>query len=128
MSLLSVENLRITFQQDGQRVEAVRGVTFHIKAGETVALVGESGSGKSLTALSTVSLLPDAAEVSGEVRYRGEGLIRGEINFICGPKAGNSLFIHAPDFGIFDGKQNVTIFVGKQDRLTERRNKSLVVV
>ena len=75
MSLLSVENLRITFQQDGRRIEAVRGVSFHIEAGETVALVGESGSGKSLTALSTVSLLPDAAEVSGEVRYRGEGLI-----------------------------------------------------
>jgi len=75
MSLLSVENLRITFQQDGRRIEAVRGVSFHIEAGETVALVGESGSGKSLTALTTVSLLPDAAEVSGEVRYRGEGLI-----------------------------------------------------
>jgi|GEM_PF-4791788 len=37
MSLLSVENLRITFQQDGRRIEAVRGVSFHIEAGETVA-------------------------------------------------------------------------------------------
>jgi microcin C transport system ATP-binding protein len=40
-------------------------------AGETVALVGESGSGKSVTALSTVALLPDSAEVTGSVTYSG---------------------------------------------------------
>ncbi len=74
MSLLSVNNLHVTFHQDGRKIEAVRGVSFHVAAGETVALVGESGSGKSLTALSTVALLPDAAEVSGEVCYRDEVL------------------------------------------------------
>ncbi len=43
--------------------------------GETVALVGESGSGKSVTALSTVGLLPDSAAVSGSVRYMGREMV-----------------------------------------------------
>ncbi|PRX38375.1 microcin C transport system ATP-binding protein [Meinhardsimonia xiamenensis] len=73
--LLQVRDLWVRFRQDGRETEAVRGVSFHVEKGETVALVGESGSGKSVTALSTVSLLPDSARVEGSVRYRGEELI-----------------------------------------------------
>ncbi|MDO5755926.1 MAG: ABC transporter ATP-binding protein [Rhodobacterales bacterium] len=75
MSLLEVENLTIAFRQDGKRIEAVHGVSFTVDRGETVALVGESGSGKSVTALSTVSLLGDSAEVGGSVRYDGQEMI-----------------------------------------------------
>lgn len=67
--VLVVENLSIAFRQDGASRPAVRGVSFAVGRGETVALVGESGSGKSVTALSTVGLLPDSAEVSGSIRY-----------------------------------------------------------
>ena len=42
-------------------------ISFNIKEGETVAIVGESGSGKSVTALSTVNLLPDNARVEGSI-------------------------------------------------------------
>ena len=75
MSLLSVENLNVGFRQDGQMVQAVRGVSFTLAKGETLALVGESGSGKSVTALSTVSLLGDTAQVTGSVRYAGQEMI-----------------------------------------------------
>ncbi|MFN3613368.1 MAG: ABC transporter ATP-binding protein [Rubrimonas sp.] len=71
MSLLSVENLRVRFGA----TEAVRGVSFAIGEGEVVALVGESGSGKSITALSTVRLLPSSAETSGVVRWQGRDML-----------------------------------------------------
>ncbi len=75
MSLLTVENLRIAFRQDGVETLAVKGVNFAVEKGETVAIVGESGSGKSITALSTVALLPDSARVSGSVTYGGTQMI-----------------------------------------------------
>ena len=71
MSLLRVRDLSVTFRQDGRTVPAVRGVSFDLAAGETVALVGESGSGKSVTALSTVGLLPDSARVDGSITFEG---------------------------------------------------------
>jgi microcin C transport system ATP-binding protein len=75
MSLLDVRDLRVTFLQDGRRIEAVKGVSFTVGKGETVALVGESGSGKSVTALSTVGLLGDNAEVSGGITYGGRQMV-----------------------------------------------------
>jgi len=72
---LDVRNLVVGFRQDGKITQAVKGVSFTVGRGETVALVGESGSGKSVTALSTVSLLGESAEVGGSVLYNGEEMI-----------------------------------------------------
>ena len=74
-TVLDVRDLGIRFRQDGRIIDAVKGVSFTIGKGETVALVGESGSGKSVTALATVSLLPDSAEVTGSVRYNGAEMV-----------------------------------------------------
>ena len=56
--LLQVRNLSVAFHVGERTVEAVRGVSFDIAKGETLALVGESGSGKSVSALSILQLLP----------------------------------------------------------------------
>ncbi len=73
--VLQVEGLTVSFRQDGKTIPAVRGVSFSVAKGETVALVGESGSGKSVTALSTVGLLPDSASVTGSVTYQGRQMV-----------------------------------------------------
>ena len=70
--VLSIRDLTVAF---GAAPPAVKGVSLDLAAGETMALVGESGSGKSVTALSTVRLLPAEARVTGEVLYRGENLL-----------------------------------------------------
>ncbi|MBZ4024047.1 microcin ABC transporter ATP-binding protein [Rhodobacter sp. TJ_12] len=76
--VLSVENLRVTFTQEGRQIPAVKGVSFTVAKGETVALVGESGSGKSVTALSTVALLGGNAQTQGSVRYLGREMVGAE--------------------------------------------------
>jgi len=73
--ILEVRDLTVAFRSEGRRSVAVRGVSFTVNRGETVALVGESGSGKSVTALSTVRLLGDAAETTGSIRYEGRELV-----------------------------------------------------
>ena len=75
--LLEVKDLSVTFGAGDKAVRAVRGVSFDIKRGETVALVGESGSGKSVTALSVLQLLPypAASHPTGSIRFQGKELV-----------------------------------------------------
>ncbi|HAU29468.1 MAG TPA: microcin ABC transporter ATP-binding protein [Rhodospirillaceae bacterium] len=75
--VLEVENLSVDFCLPGHTVHAVRGASFSVAKGETLAIVGESGSGKSVTALSILQLLPYpmAQHPSGSIRLRGEELM-----------------------------------------------------
>ena len=72
--VIEVKELKVCFRLDkGVVVDAVRGVSFHIDKGETVALVGESGSGKSVTAMSLMRLIENAGGeiVGGDISLRG---------------------------------------------------------
>jgi microcin C transport system ATP-binding protein len=75
--LLEVRDLSVNFGTGDKAVRAVRGVSFDIERGETVALVGESGSGKSVTALSVLQLLayPAASHPTGSIRFQGKELV-----------------------------------------------------
>jgi len=75
--LLQVRDLSVSFGRPPNETCAVRGASFTIDRGETLALVGESGSGKSVTALSILQLLPYplAHHPSGSITFRGEEII-----------------------------------------------------
>src|SRR6476620_6808944 len=75
--LLDLQNLNIAFETDRGQVRPVRGVSFSIFPGQTVALVGESGCGKSVTALSILRLIPQppGRVLGGEVRLEGRDLL-----------------------------------------------------
>lgn len=73
--LLEVRDLTVTFPTDAAPIAAVRGIDYHVAAGEVVAMVGESGSGKSAAAMAVMGLLPEYAAVSGAVCLHGQPLL-----------------------------------------------------
>jgi oligopeptide transport system ATP-binding protein len=75
---LSVKDLRVSFRTYAGEVEAVRGATFDVRLGETLAIVGESGSGKSVAARSIMRLNPEANTLirGGEILFEGEDLLK----------------------------------------------------
>ena len=75
--LLQVRDLQVDFATPSGVMHAVRGVSFDIDRGETLALVGESGSGKSVSALSVLQLLPYpmARHPGGSIRFEGTELV-----------------------------------------------------
>ena len=69
--LLQIEDLAVDFLADEGLVQAVRGVSFTVERGQTVALVGESGSGKTVISQAILGILPQSARIS-----RGKILLR----------------------------------------------------
>jgi len=110
--LLEVKDLAVSFQTYFGEVEAVRGVSFHVDKGETVALVGESGCGKSVTANSIMQLLPmpPAFYKNGQIIFEGEDIVKKsdkEMQKIRGNKI--SMIFQDPMTSL-----NPTMKIGKQ--------------
>jgi microcin C transport system ATP-binding protein len=76
--LIDVKNLSVAFRTGKTDSLAVKGVSFHINKGETVALVGESGSGKTVSALSILKLLayPAASHPTGQIVFEGRDILQ----------------------------------------------------
>jgi peptide/nickel transport system ATP-binding protein len=75
--LLSVEQLQTHFATSDGINRAVDGVSFHVNAGETLAIVGESGCGKSVTAMSILRLIPEPpGKIAGAIKFQGKDLLK----------------------------------------------------
>jgi ABC-type microcin C transport system duplicated ATPase subunit YejF len=76
-NLLEVTDLAVTFASQEGRVQAVDGISFGIREGETVGLVGESGCGKSISALAILGLvrMMSNSTVTGKVEFMGRDLL-----------------------------------------------------
>lgn len=92
-TLLKVDDLHVSFDTYAGEVRAVRGVSFHIDRGETLAIVGESGSGKSVTAQATMRLSADRQirYKNGSISFSGKEILKlkeKELQHIRGSEIG----------------------------------------
>ena len=84
-TILTVRDLRVSFRAYGGTVQAVRGISFDLRRGETMAIVGESGSGKSVTSKAIMGILPNNASVdAGSIMYDGIDLAHAPENVMHG--------------------------------------------
>ncbi|MBV9447213.1 MAG: ABC transporter ATP-binding protein [Streptosporangiaceae bacterium] len=90
MALLEVEDLQVSFPTADGLVQAVRGISYHVEAGQTLGIVGESGSGKSVST-QTIMGLTRGARISGRAVFEGEDLLTaspGRMREVRGAKIG----------------------------------------
>ncbi|SVB18850.1 uncharacterized protein METZ01_LOCUS171704, partial [marine metagenome] len=75
---LLVKNLKVSFATPAKELVAVRGISYQLNQGETLALVGESGCGKTVSALSILRLIeePPGKIMSGEILFNGKDLLK----------------------------------------------------
>ncbi|MCV3736288.1 ABC transporter ATP-binding protein [Rhizobium sp. TRM96647] len=88
-TILAIRDLKVDFATPDGTVNAVKGISLDVRAGETLAVVGESGSGKSQTMMGIMGLLARNGTVTGSATYRGReliGLPPSELNKVRGAK------------------------------------------
>ncbi len=120
---LAVDDLQVEFSAQGGKVQAVRGVSFSVQAGETLGIVGESGCGKSVTMMSLMGLIPmpPGKIVSGSAKLNGREILHlpvSELNQIRGVDIG--MVFQDPMSAL-----NPTMKIGEQIAETLRVHKGM---
>ena len=72
MALLEIKHLSVVLPVGGSMRPIIEDLSFEIEQGQSVGLVGESGSGKTMTARAIMGLLPEGAQVTGEILLNGQ--------------------------------------------------------
>jgi oligopeptide transport system ATP-binding protein len=111
--ILEVKDLRVSFHTYAGEVQAVRGVSFHLNKGETLAVVGESGSGKTVTGKSLMRLIqmpPAEIKKESQILFDGKDIIKmseAELRKVRGSEM--SMIFQDPMTSL-----NPTMTIGKQ--------------
>lgn len=122
--LLEVKDLRVSYHTYAGEVQSVRGVSFDVEKGETVAVVGESGCGKSVTARSIMHLLktpPAEIKEGSEILFRGENVLAFDEKRLCSYRGGEAAIIFQDALAAL----NPTMTVGKQITENLRHHKKI---
>lgn len=118
-TILKVRGLCIDFVLEDRTVEAVRGASFDLAAGETLAIVGESGSGKSVTALALTRLLPVPPAVirRGEIEFEGQSVLSMDAARLRRLRGGKIAYIFQEPSTSLNPVFNVRSQIGEAVRL-----------
>ena len=123
--VLSIRDLRVTFDTPLGPLEAVRGVDLDVHAGEMMGVVGESGSGKSVTFLAAMGLLPHQAKVSGSVMLNGQEMLGASNRVLRNMRGGLMSMIFQDPLSALNpvhrvGDQIVEMLEAHQPRLSNK--------
>ena len=134
--LLEVQDLHVAYRAEtGEDCAAVGGVSFHVRAGETLGVLGESGSGKSTLAAALLRLLPSNGRIlKGAVRFQGQDLLRArprELEKIRGGQI--SLIFQEPSVALHPGirvREQISDVIAAHESLDRmaRREKALQIL
>jgi len=123
--VLSIRDLRVTFDTPLGQLEAVRGVDIDVHEGEMMGVVGESGSGKSVTFLAAMGLLPHRANVTGSVMLNGQEMIGASNKVLRNMRGGLMSMIFQDPLSALNpvhrvGDQIVEMLKAHQPKLSEK--------
>lgn len=111
--LLEVKDLRVSYHTYAGEVQSVRGVSFDVNRGETVAVVGESGCGKSVTAKSIMRLIqtpPAEIKEGSQILFDGEDVLKFSEKRLCAFRGGEAAMVFQDALAAL----NPTMTVGNQ--------------
>jgi oligopeptide/dipeptide ABC transporter ATP-binding protein len=123
--VLSIRDLRVTFDTPLGPLEAVRGVDLDVHEGELMGVVGESGSGKSVTFLAAMGLLPHRAKVTGSVMLNGQEMIGASNKVLRNMRGGSMSMIFQDPLSALNpvhrvGDQIVEMLQAHQSQLSDK--------